>query len=184
MGIMTNLKSLAVAAALGVAAFGAAGSVEAAPISGAVNIQGNVTNPTDLTGVDFAPNAFALAATGDLSGLVFLPISMTDIDFANLGEVWSAGGFTFELTGIISAPVLNTSNGINFVATGLLTHAGFEDTTGVFSFSSNAVGSLASFSSTTAVPLPAGLLLIGTGVAGLGLMGRRKSKANNTLAAA
>ncbi|MFD1694346.1 VPLPA-CTERM sorting domain-containing protein [Roseibium aestuarii] len=184
MRVLNSLKKLAAAAVLGVAVLGAAGSVEAAPISGAINIQGNVNNPTSLTGVDFASNAFVLGAQGDFTSALFLPVSMTDIDFSNLGQVWSVAGFNFALTSLITAPVLNNANGINFVARGLITKAGYDDTYGVFSFSSNAVGSLASFSSTTAVPLPAGLLLIGTGVAGLGLMGRRKAKAGKDLVAA
>lgn len=175
MKILGKMKAAAAAAAFGVAILGASGSAQAVPISGAVNIQGNVNNPTDTTGVDFTGSAFVLAATGDFAPTTFFPVALTDINFGALGQVWSVGGFTFSLTQLINAPVTNTSGGINFLARGLLTAAGYDDTSGIFSFSSNSVVGLASFSSSTAaVPLPATLLLFGSGIAGLGLVARRR----------
>lgn len=186
MTFSLNLKSMR-ASLVGVA-FVAGLALSAAPaaastISGSINISGAVNNPTSTTGVDFEGSGFTTAAgLGDLSGIAGgTSVALTDVVFASLpGNVWSVGGFSFSLTSLISAAVANGSGGINFVANGVLSAAGFEDTLGVFAFSSNSItGAQASFSSTTAVPVPPALLLFGSGIAGLGLLAsRRRNKAN------
>lgn len=188
MRVLNSLKKLAAAAVLGVAVLGAAGSVEAAPISGAIDITGTVSNPTATTGVTFTSLGDVAYVEGDFADYLAVDdkVSIFSFAFDSLPTtVWMGGGFAFQLLTVVNEAVVNTSGGINFTVRGLLTHVDFEDTYGTFSFSSNSTnGVRGSFSSTTAVPLPAGLLLIGTGVAGLGLMGRRKAKAGKDLVAA
>ena len=137
-------------------------------------------------GTDIYPDDPQAAAAVDRKAKEFCdffglagPVSLTDITIASPGEIWSVGGFTFTAESY-TPPALNGQGGKDFTAHGILSSAGFEDTKGTFEFSSNSTELLASFSASniaTPVPVPAGILLMGTALAGFGVMRRRKQRA-------
>lgn len=178
--MLNKLKTVGLAAAIAVAAPVAA---MAATISGQIDISGLVNlDSSDFSvggNADLEPMGLVLAATGDFgaAGLGFGDVaSFVDIDFAAPGAVWTAGIFTFTATGFSN---INTGNPSSFTASGIVSAAGYDDTAGTLSFSTQNVGQKTngqvSFSTTTVVPLPAGLLLMGTALAGLGMTRRKKA---------
>lgn len=175
----------AAAMVVGAAMFGAPQTAQAVPISGEIIINGVVNNPTDTTAVDFVSGSVDLVS-GDLATTISVNdvVALTDLDLSPGAvfpqTVWSVGGFSFSISAIIGIvtqiPDALNPKGIFFEAWGVLTGAGFEATTGIFSLSSNTTGSRASFSSVTAVPLPASLLLFSGGIAGLGMLAMRRRR--------
>lgn len=183
MFAIDSLKTLAAAAAIAVVASGAS----AATIAGGIEIGGQVTNASVLsaTEVDFAGSGFngvVLAATGDFAttNTLFSPAALTDILFTSPGIIWEAGGFTFTATEF--SPIeFNDAGGKDFTAIGTIVGNGFAETSGLFSFSSQASAVLASFSSSSIapapIPLPAAATLLLLGLAGLGVAGKRRRQA-------
>ncbi|WP_299471892.1 VPLPA-CTERM sorting domain-containing protein [uncultured Roseibium sp.] len=179
MNVFRTLKMAAIAAVAGVAMLGATVTANAMPIVGTISIFGFVNDPSDTTGIDFIGDGTVLGATGSFSGLVGATATLTDVDFSSLpGTVWTAGAFSFTLESIIGA-IESASDGISFDAMGTLSAAGFDDTSGIFSFSSNEIGSTGqgTFSAATAVPLPASVLLLGGALIGAGAISRRRKNA-------
>ena len=169
------MKKVALAAAFVMAAPVAA---VAASIVGSIDIAGSVTNNGTFVGdggVTFNGNGSTQLATGDFSSVpapALEDVTLTDITFAAPGDIWSVGGFTFTADSFSN--VGNTS----FTAMGIISSASFSDTEGLLVFTTQGANATASFSSTTtAVPLPAGILLMGTALAGFGVMRRRKKAA-------
>lgn len=187
MKIKTLFGALGVAAAMAMAPMAA----QAVPISGQLDITGNLNSatteftPTGL--VDFDPEtAVSTVATGTFAPLVTTvfeggaptSFALTDIDFtAAPGLVYSGGGITFTATSFggfddIADPVRG------FFANGIISIAGFDDTEGVLTVSTQAgkgTGQI-SFSSTTVIPLPAGIVFLLTALGGLGFVARRRAK--------
>ena len=165
----------------------------AAPISGQIDIAGLViTGSSDFQpggSVDFGDQnpgvigdqGTVQLATGDFAGVtLFLPVvDLFDIDFNVLSAIWSIGGFTFTPTSYGTFD--NVGPTLGFVAQGIISAAGFDNTKGVLTFSTQGDQGVVSFSSTTVVPLPPALALFATGLAGIGFLGRRRRK--QTLAA-
>lgn len=174
MKLFQALKTAAIAAVMGIAMLGVA---TAAPINGAIAISGPIVNPTDTTGVSFGGGqGFVNSASGDFAGVGPL-VDLFDISFGALpGLVWSVGGFSFTVDSLTSAVTPNSEGGISFSAVGTLTGAGFDATIGNFVFNSSTLGGLANFSSVTAVPLPASILLLGGALVGMGAAARRRRK--------
>lgn len=159
----------------GVFAIAAPIAAVAATINGTIDIVGVVSNNGMFIadgGVEFDGDGLASVSTGDFDGIMFgEAVTLTDIAFAAPGTVWSVGGFTFTATSF--SDITNNS----FHAVGTIIGGLFEETAGFLDFTSQGGNARASFSSTTvaAVPVPAGILLMGTALAGFGVM-RRKSK--------
>ena len=166
----------------------------AVPINGVINITGSATT-IDLTAlaggaadtvgvdVDFDPELGSVeGASGVFASIAGMDdiVSLFDIDFSDApgDKVWEvdvAGTlFRFEANAYHDFDV--SAFGQGFLATGLLKAAGYDDTGAVMKFSTQDANVNVSFSSTTAVPVPAGILLMGTALAGFGVMQRRKKK--------
>jgi hypothetical protein len=157
----------------------AAAPAVAAPINGTLNIEGlGNFSPTQIT---FAGPAAVLAGgtTGDFtsfapcvscvtmtSPLTFVPFTPGTIYNGTSGAV----NTTFTISSEITAPVV-TATTLTVQDNGTATLSGFDPTPGIWVFTMNQVSgkTVGSFSSTTEVPEPLSLALLGTGLLGLGI---------------
>ena len=170
----------------------------ATSITGTINlattkdITVNSTDFTTVTFVDFAPNssdislganAIVTSGTGSFTGLGGTTALFSDFTVGGpaVTPLWQLGvpGWSFDL--LSSANTSLDNNTLRVQGTGTLHGPGLSDTPGVFIFSANRSGggSQISFSfsgSTTAVPDGgATVILLGTGLVGIGLIRRRLS---------
>jgi PEP-CTERM motif len=124
----------------------------------------NVAGPMSIDG---GTGTFAgILGTGTIKDFCFVAGSCGLYPGAPLAA-WqtSAGGATFDLLSVVRPFV--SPNGLVLTGTGLFHIAGFDNTPGTFTLAVTNTGSAFSFSATdaaTAVPEPASLLLLGSGV--------------------
>jgi hypothetical protein len=179
-----SIKTLAAATAFAVAAPVAAFAVT---ITGQIDFSGVIDNSNSTfstTGsADLADYATVIYSTEAVETTD--AVALTDIDFSAPGEIWSVGGFTFTATSFANFTNNVVSNTFGFDAVGVLSADGFDDTAATFSLTTQSDQSFAAFSATTyisadplavtSVPLPAGVLLMGSALAGFGMIRRKKA---------
>ncbi len=167
------------------------------PVNG---VTGAVTTLGSATGLDFlalfgttstpgTPGGILVTqGTGTLSGLTGATGTIRDFSFAGLGSAnfptlgvplvnfQSIGGLTFTLTSIAVTGQSNST--LSLLGQGILSMAGYTNTTGSFIFTGNGAGGTFSFSSSQAgaqVPEPASLALLGGGLlVCAGVLSRRR----------
>lgn len=162
----------------------ASASVMALPIitgqfdfaGGADITRDSVTN--EYTGIDYIGDPVVMIANGTfgvLNAFIDAPATADTVTMVDPWNVtaptvalWSVGGFSFDLDAI------TLNDGTTVAGTGIIKFAGYEDTFGSWSFTSQSIGNgRFSFSSTT-VPAPGAFLLLGLGLVGLGFSKRVK----------
>lgn len=176
-----KLRTLAFAAAL--AAFPLVG--QAVPVSGQLDITANVnlvnSEFSETGNVDFTDEpGFATIATGSFESVnkpsegATTLFTLFDTEFESPDTIYQGGGFEFIASEFFDFEDGDTPMG--FKARGIIRAAGFDDTPGLFSFSTQSDEVIASFSSTTTVvPLPASVLMLMGALGGLAFIGKRRS---------
>lgn len=161
-----------------------AGSALALPIVGSISMSGGWA-PTggsgigDATGIAFIDGVVD-GRLGDFTAIAHhTPVAMNDFTFSPLvlnNPLWSVGGFSFDL----DAPVtLTFQNDVYLLleGTGTFYRDGYDPTPAQWAFSGQELQGALSWSSSNAsaaVPEPMTMLLMGTGLAGLMVIRRKK----------
>ncbi len=170
--------------------------LNAAPISGTIGFGGTVSldtssagNATQVVGWHFVGNtgspivSFAsgdFASTVGMSAAFAAPWTFNMPSGPTIPSFWSVGSFTFDLmTSVIVSQGYTNGNGyVSVTGTGVFHGAGFDDTPGLWSFTTQdpPAGGVFSFSASDAVPEPSTTALITAGAMLVGVALRIRSR--------
>lgn len=170
--------------------FAAAGAASAVPISGSIGFTGSYdirdSSNSVVTGFNSGESVHILTAnvTGSVTGSFAAEgitssslVTYSDVTYSPAGAIanlWSVGSFTFDL-GIMNVDFMNDST-LVLSGSGIIssTDAGLDDSFGGWAFTANSAGSNFTWSSSSAVPAPPVVYLLGLGI--LGLIGMARCK--------
>ena len=195
---ISMMKHLTLALVLVGAMMALAAEAHATPITGGISFSG-FANPaggsdwSTATGVDFLNPALAGSGTGSYASVVLAAATFTNFTydpglspspvhlwtFINLGLTYSFDLAT--LTNVTKAGS-GTASSVVVDGGGTLHITGLDDTAGNFVFSGNGASNSFSFSASdgaSAVPEPASLFLLGTGLLGIAVLVQRQPKRRN-----
>lgn len=183
-----NFKTLAAAAALTFA-----GSIaSAATLNGELGLAGNAVigtppNFSETGSIAIVQDAGgpgndavvtrANGSFGFLAPFVDFVDFVSTIDFSLPSQTifTGPGGLSFTVSDYTAFDNDGSDGDFGFASVGTFSLAGFDDTAGWLTLSTDGTTTTTTFSVNAAVPLPAGVLLMGTALAGFGVM-RRKAK--------
>lgn len=154
-------------------------SAAAMPIAGDIGFGGNWS----LNGntIEFDGDEAVLQVSGDLATTItrFDTTDFNDLTFDPFtpGELWSLGGFTFQLNSV--NVVLNQGNEVTLEGMGMIMGNGFDPTATMWDLSTNNL-TFSTSNVTVApvgVPEPSAVALLGFGLLALGFAKKRQNRA-------